>query len=314
MPWSSETVCAALRTAGVALAPHEVTVEQREGRQLVRLPGDRLAWFADDEPSRRAMACERRVLQLIATRCSFAVPRVVFASADGAFDVRAAVPGLVDPATVFEKVSVDAALAWRMGAEIGAILAQQHTRITADDAAGWLPSRVAWPEPTTWIVERLPRVIGDEALLTGVCALLERYDAVPVTDADRTVVHGDVGFHNLALDPVTFAVRGVFDYENAAWADRHHDFRYLLFDTRHEEMLDAALSVYEPAVGRKLSRERIYLYNAASAASFLAFRDGVPSDRRWCGRTLAEDLAWTRDALTRATQPRPAAEGRLGAD
>jgi hypothetical protein len=94
----------------------------------------------------------------------------------------------------------------------------------------------------------------------------------------------------------------VSPYENAAWADRHHDFRYLLFDAGGDDMLDAALAVYEPAVGCTLSRDRIRVYNAAAATSFLAFRDGVPADQRWCGRTLPEDLAWVRYALERCSR------------
>jgi hypothetical protein len=39
--------------------------------------------------------------------------------------------------------------------------------------------------------------------------------------------------------------------EDAAWADRHQDFRYLVFAHDDEEMLDGALEVYEPAVGRR---------------------------------------------------------------
>src|ERR1700733_10353871 len=153
MSWTAETVCAALRHAGSDLAPDSVTVEPREGRQLVRLPGGRVAWFADGEPGRETMARERRILRLLAIRCLFAVPRVVFASEDGKFDVRASVPGLVDPRRVFAKVKGDAALAVRMGAQIGTILAEQHTRITASDVAGWLPSRVPWPEPSASILE-----------------------------------------------------------------------------------------------------------------------------------------------------------------
>lgn len=192
-----------------------------------------------------------------------------------------------------------ASLSARVGAAIGTILAEQHTRIGADDVTAWLPSRVSWPEPTDWIRERLPRVVTDAALLDRIDALLDRYEAVHVDEADRVLVHGDVGFHNLAFDPDSYDVRGIFDYEGAAWADRHHDFRYLRFDTGRDEMVEAALAVYEPAVGRALSRDRVLLYNAASAVSFLALRDGVPPDERSCGRTLAEDLAWVRGALER---------------
>jgi hypothetical protein len=109
-----------------------------------------------------------------------------------------------------------------------------------------------------------------------------------------------VGFHNLALDPDTHAVRGIFDYEEAAWADRHHDFRYLVFDLGRDEMLEAACSVYEPLVGRPIDKGRVLLYNAACAVTFLAYRAGWQPEEKPCGRTLAEDLRWSRHAIARA--------------
>ncbi len=66
---------------------------------------------------------------------------------------------------------------------------------------------------------------------------------------------------------------------------------------RHRpDMLDAALEVYEPAVGRRLDRDRIRLYNAECAIGYLAFRSGAAPDQKSCGRTLAEDLRWVRTA------------------
>jgi hypothetical protein len=50
---------------------------------------------------------------------------------------------------------------------------------------------------------------------------------------------------------------------------------------------------------RRLDRDRIRLYNAACAVSFLAYRNGVSADEKSCGRTLAEDLAWVRGSLDR---------------
>lgn len=82
--------------------------------------------------------------------------------------------------------------------------------------------------------------------------------------------------------------------------DRHHDFRYLVFDVDQDDVLDAALAVYEPVTGRRIDRDRVLLYNAACAVTFLAYRDGIPPDRRWCGRTLDEDLRWSRHAIARA--------------
>jgi hypothetical protein len=65
-------------------------------------------------------------------------------------------------------------------------------------------------------------------------------------------------------------------------------------------VLDAALAAYEAATGVRPSSARVRLYNAACAVGYLAYRAGVPPEARWCGRTLAEDLAWTRWAVARA--------------
>ena len=107
------------------------------------------------------------------------------------------------------------------------------------------------------------------------------------------LVHGDLGFHNIAVVPGTDTVAGVFDYDGAAWADWHQDFRYLVFpDGTGDAVLDGALETYEPVTVVRPDRERIRLCNAACAIGFLAHRCGTPTEARSCGRTLAEDLAW----------------------
>ena len=181
---------------------------------------------------------------------------------------------------------------------IGQILVEQHTGIVEADAVGWLRQQVPWPETGAWIGERLPSVIDDRGLIRALADVIEEYEGMAVDAADRALVHGDLGLHNLPLGQAD-AVNGVFDYDGAAWADRHHDFRYLLFDVGREDMLDAALRIYEPAVERRLDRNRIRLYNAACAIGYLAFRAGVPPEQKSCGRTLVEDLLWARTALAK---------------
>jgi hypothetical protein len=301
MSWSIEQVSDMLHRAGVEITREEIRLEQRQDRHLLRLPGGRLAWFASNIAGRQRMARERRVLRLIASRCSFRVPAVLFESSDGHFDLRAGVTGLEDPWRLYERMKLDPMWCARTGLQLGAILAEQHTRIRAEDAAGWLPSLPAWPDPALSIRERLPRVVTDRSLLARIDELLTRYEAISVAEDDHVLIHGDFGFHNLVVGAETLGVRGIFDYDGGAWADRHHDFRYLLFDVERDEILEAALAAYEPVVGRKLSRERIRVYNAVCSASYLAFRDGVPPDEKWCGRTLAEDLRWIRVALARCS-------------
>jgi hypothetical protein len=295
---SAEAACAALREAGLDLSPSEIRVEAREDRCVATLPDGRLAWFPSNARGRERLVRERRVLRLITARCSFQVPRVLFESDQG-WDLRAPVPGICDPWELYRRVLMDIPLARRIGHAIGSILAEQHTRLSQDDIVGWLPTRPAWPEPGDWIRQRLPRMIDDRGLLADIDGALDAYDRIEVAADDRGLVHGDLGLHNIVTDPETTEVCGVFDYDDAAWADRHHDFRYLLFDEKREDALDAALEVYEPAVGRPLRRERVRLYNAACAVSFLAFRLGTPPEQRSCGRTLAEDLNWVRCALAR---------------
>ena len=293
-----EIACRMLRTAGLSCSPDEIEVLRREERWAVALPRERLAWFPASEAGSRRLAIERRVLGLLADRCSFRVPQTLFVSESGV-EVRQMVHGRCDPWGLFERCRRDPELSRRIGRSLGAILAEQHTAISEAEVAGWLPPRVAWPEKSDWIRERLPAVVDDIDLMVMIKDTIERYEAVAVDASDRVLVHGDVGLHNLALDPETDSVNGIFDYDGAAWADRHHDFRYLILDVGREDMLDAAAAVYNPAIGRKLDRDRIRLYNAACAITFLAFRSGIPPDRRSCGRTLAEDLLWVRTALSR---------------
>ena len=210
-------------------------------------------------------------------------------------------PGRHDAWGLFERCKRDYGLAQRVRRSLGAILAEQHRAIGEAEVTGWLPRRVAWPEGGDWIRERLPGVVDDVDLVVIMGRTIERYEAVVVGAGDRVLVHGDLGLHNLALDPETDAVDGIFDYDGVAWADRHHDFRYLVFDVGREDMLDAALGVYEPATGRTIDRDRVRLYNAACAICYLAFRLGIPSDQQSCGRTLVEDLRWVRTALSKLT-------------
>jgi len=297
---SPDIACEVLAEAGLEFAPSDVHVEAREERWVVRLPGQHLAWFAASRHGLQRLQTERRVLRLLEARCTFRVPRVLFESAAGEFDVRAMVPGVSDPWRIYAEVRDSVELAVQLGTAVGTILAEQHSRIGAADVAGWLPRRPAWPEPREWVCERLSNVVDDSGLIASAEAVMEAYESVPVSEADRALVHTDVGFHNLGIDPQSHTVHGIFDYDGAAWADRHHDFRYLVFDLDRYELLEAALSAYEPVVGHRIQRERVLLYNAACAVTFLAYRAGAKPEERSCGRTLAEDLRWSRLAIARA--------------
>jgi aminoglycoside phosphotransferase (APT) family kinase protein len=299
-----------LGCAGVRVRAADIRLVRRDDRWLVHLPGARLAWFAASGAARERMAVERRILRVLEMRCRFAVPRVLYESRDGWFDVRTMVPGIHgmhDAFAIFQRVRADSVAATRIGAALGAMLAEQHTQVPASDVAAWLPHRPSWPESRASIRDRLPAVVDDLALHAAADRVIAQYEELieiaPPTD--HVLVHTDLGFHNMGVDSTTLEVTGIFDWEAACWADRHLDFRYLVLDDDREThgdrhtLLEAALKVYEPAAGMRISRARVLLHHAACAIGYLAYRAGVPADERWCGRTLAEDLHWTCRAIAR---------------
>ena len=216
------TACRALHEAGFPHPAEALHIDAREERWAVSLPDGPIAWFPASEAGATRLAVERRVLSLLAKRCSFRVPEMLFVSNSG-FDVRRMVPGRCDPWGLYHRCQADRQLAQKIGRAIGQILVEQHTRIVEADATGWRRERVPWPETSTWIGERLPRVIADRGLIRALADVIEEYEGMAVDAADRALVHGDLGLHNLALDQDD-AVNGVFDYDGAAWADRYHDF------------------------------------------------------------------------------------------
>ena len=131
-----EIACEALRAAGLFCSPDETRIVAREERWAVELPGERLASFPASQSASRRLAVERRVLRLLAERCSFRVPRTLLVSESG-FEVRQMVAGRCDPWGLFERCKRDSGLARRVGRSLGAILAL--TALSAQTAA--LPNK-----------------------------------------------------------------------------------------------------------------------------------------------------------------------------
>ena len=286
---------------GIDVDPETVRVEARDDRWAVRLSGNHMAWVPMNAQGAMRLLTERRVLELLSERCTFLTPKILHVAETG-WDLRAVVPGKCDPWGLFMRLQTDRTLAKQIGRSLGEILVQQHSRIHMEDTVGWLQRKLSWPAPWDTIESHLPDVVDDIDLLRDAGRLIKtlRLDEDSNT-TDSVLVHGDLGLHNIAFDPETSKVEGVFDYETAAWADRHYDFRYLIFDRQEDDLLNSALEVYEGDLGIQLDRQRIRRLNAACAVGFLAHRRGTPPEAHSCGRTLAEDVGWVRHALARLT-------------
>jgi len=296
---SPQNIRAALLRTGLVAAGDDLRIDPRDGRTAVHLGGDRMAWFPHDEEARHLLARERRVLRLIERYCRFKAPRVFHEDADG-WDVRAKVPGLTAPFDYYDWVVDDPAFARRLGDALGRILADQHTSVPASELAGWLPSAPDWPRAQD--IPNLPAVVSDAALLRRIDRALARHVEIRRDLSDPVLIHGDLGLHNMAFDAATDALNGLFDYEGAAYGDRHQDFKYLplIVGNHPDVLLDGAIAAYEPLTGVQIDRDRVRLLNATAAIAFLGFRFGHAPEEEWCGRTLAQDLAWTTGALDAA--------------
>lgn len=293
-----EMVAVVLAGSGVPVDPAEVKLLPRDNRFAARLPHHRIAWFPTDPLGRQRLVREARALGLIERYCSFRAPRLLHQSASG-WQLRAEVPGTVDPFAVYHRVRDDQRFAATLGGNFGRLLADQHLSIPSSELGDWLLPRPGWPPPPAQVAADLPRVTDDRALIDQALALLARCEATEAAIDDRVLAHTDFGFHNMVVT-AEGAVVGMFDYDEASLTDRHYDFRYLLLDDRDDTLLVSTVAAYEGAGGQPIDLGRIRLLNAAAAVAFLALRGDAGPEEKPAGRTLAEDLRWTRMALERA--------------
>jgi aminoglycoside phosphotransferase (APT) family kinase protein len=294
---NSAALAASLAEAGIAVDADSIRVLDRDDRFVAVLPGDRMAWFPRNETGMARLARETRVLRLLRAQCDFRVPVVEYESAAG-WQVRRIVPGHCDPVATYRRAVNEPQFAAKLGKAIGTMLASQHA-IAAEHLTGWLPTTPSWPPPRAQVERDLKRVVDDRSLIARALALIERHEDGVEREAEWVLTHCDLGFHNMVVDEVGNVI-GIFDYDDAAFANRHIDFRYLLLEKSDEVLLEAAVSAYCAAGGANIDPARVRVLNAASAVGFLAFRAGHGPDDRPAGRTLVEDLRWTRLALARA--------------
>src|ERR1700722_10655577 len=258
MTLNQEDILHRLRLAGIAVDVPRLRVESRNGRILVHLDDDRIAWFPEEAEGSVALEKDRRVLRLVERYCSFPAPRILYEDAEG-WDVRSMVPGVA--ATDFlTQVRTDPDGARRTGAALGRILAEQHTRVPASELE-WLPRIPSWPQSAA--VANLSKVMQDTRLLARINRALERWKESTPEVSDAVLIHGDLGPWNLAVRAATGEVQGVVDYGDAVFGDRHQDFKYMQFHRAEEQvMLEAAIKSYEEATRMTLDRGRIRFFNA----------------------------------------------------
>ena len=265
----------------------------RSWRWLALLPGGRLALYAGDPEAAERLARERALLDLPGRRIGgFAVPAVEHVSADGRLQVRRMVDGSEWPGgDGRERALAASPVGRRFAGELGRALAELHGGVTPAEAeALGVPTRGWLPRAAADLRRRLPGGLPEPALEPVLDAVLDAYAALDEEDGGRVLTHGDVGLHNMAIDPGTGRLLGLFDFEEAALDDRHADLYGLhsYGDAFAEWVLDA----YAAASGVRPSVRRAALHHLLGAFEALAgaLARGEPE-------MVARQLSWVRDAL-----------------
>ena len=75
---TTDDVCLAVREAGFALGPEDISLDPRDERLAVALPGGYMAWFPTNADGSARLKIERKVLHLLADRwpCATLYPKV----------------------------------------------------------------------------------------------------------------------------------------------------------------------------------------------------------------------------------------------
>jgi aminoglycoside phosphotransferase len=265
-----ETVTAALReSAGIAVEPETLKLERRSSRWLAALPDGRLLFIADQPESAAQLGREGRLLQTLAARVSFGLPRVEDFDPAFGLQIRVPVAGAQLSGAGRERAFAERPQGVRLARDLGEALAALHRAFTADearalgfsDAAPTLPQADAL---ATGMDERLT----DPAVRSVFEALLRRYRETTPDPGDIALVHADIWGGNLAVDLETGALNGLFDFADAGLGDRHLDLMYL--HSFGSEFTGRLFRTYETATGFAISWPRTALYHAISAFSALA--------------------------------------------
>lgn len=260
-------------------------MEQRHGRWIVRLPGNRLALVPDNASAAARLAREARLLRLLAPRVSFGLPSIQYDGPD--LQLRGLVPGIQVGGEGRERAFAAGPQGMRLADDLGRALAQLHSALTTEEAEKFGPANIDTLPTADVLRGRLQGTLPDTRTANAFDRLLDLYRDYAPHQADIVLAHGDLWAGNMAVDPETGALNGLFDLDDAGLADRHVDFMY--FHSFGDAFTQRALAVYV-AAGRSASWEQVAIYHAVAAFAALADTRGKGEDH-----LLQRRLDWVRD-------------------
>lgn len=283
---------------GAALA-----AEWRSWRWMVQLD-DRIAFVADDDHGWARLEREALLLARLHHRRELTVPTVVVRQPASRLQIRRKVPGLngflvedvifgrpgkLSGAERYKDSLVITAAGERLATEIGRAIFGVQQAMTAQEAH----ARGFGGTDYLDILDRVAAYLPSRADLAPLAEPLPSLRAwYAELSPDPVLAIRDLQMHNIAIDPLSGALRGLFDFDDAAVAHRLEDFKYL--PSNGKRFTELALDAYAAAGGPHLRLADVWRFHILSALEHFLF---VPeSSQRW-----QEIVAWSTEAF--AHQP-----------
>ena len=276
-----------------------VTPSWRSWRWVAELPGDRMAFVAEDGGSWARLCREQALLERLVARVRFSVPRTEAVAPKKRVQVRrrlAGLNGLPVEHIVFGRADVPASLRYgndspitvagtRLARDLGRALANLQRAVSAVEV-----SALGFPTTSySAMLAAIEQQLAERPELADIAAALPSLTSWFATlPSDDVLAHSDLQLHNLACDPITGALAGVFDFDAAGVAHRLEDFKYL--PSFGLAFCVAALEEYTAAGAASLKLADIGRFHVLSALEHFLF---VPDD----SPRRHEIIAWTRDAI-----------------
>src|SRR5438552_3627274 len=201
---------------GVGLDPDVASAESRGFRVVVDC-GAAVAYVAGDDAGGRRLALERRLLRVLQTRVPVALPAPLVEHPRACLRLKVrGRPGLDHHRRAMANPSV----AHDYAGELARVMAAFHAAIAPDEFPTWLAAGL----PEAPYVDRADVELAASTMAPPERVKAQSFLAQPPPVDGRCFLHGDLGSHNLVVDD-DGRITGVFDIEEAAVGDRHHDMR-----------------------------------------------------------------------------------------
>ncbi len=146
--------------------------------------------------------------------------------------------------------------------QLAAFLYELHTALPAAKGREFGIKEVSVLDTIHKIATRLEKVKNIDKNIVKLAYHVENLcKKIKPQEHEITVIHGDLHKRNMAFDPVTKKITGIFDFDQLQINDIHKDFRsFYKLRPYNRDFFATLAQAYEKLSGRKLDRWRIALY------------------------------------------------------